>query len=91
MPLLTYTVPEAAAALGKSVPNLRRWLRRGLIPEPRLIETGRSLRVFSQGELEVMAHVLAAHEREFSYYCANHEGTTNRLFAAVEQYRANNL
>lgn len=87
----TYTVPEAARALGKSELTFKRWLSEDLVPEPVLVDTVRGYRHYSAGELAVMATVLAIHEREFSYYTTKHEETRHRLMQNVQGYRARSV
>ena len=42
---------------------------------------------YSQGELKVMARILARHEVEFEYLHKKHASTIANLWAAVETYR----
>ena len=84
----TFTIAEAAAALGKSDITLRRWISEDLIPEPVLRDTTRGYRHYSVGELRVVARILYEHEREFAYYSAQHEATRIRLGQALHGYRA---
>lgn len=84
----TYTIPEAAEALGRSVSNIRRWLDRDWIPAPHLRDASRGLAVYSQGELEVIRQELEAHEREYAYYGQQHEGMRHRMFQRIQGYRA---
>lgn len=86
-----YSVPEAAAALGRTPLTLKRWIEDDLIPEPVLQETTRGYRQYSVGELTVIARVLAAHEAEFSYYAHNHERTRVRMEQEVFGYREHNI
>lgn len=86
----SYTVPEAARALGKSYITLKRWVRDGLIPAPILRDAHRQHRLYGAGELQEVCRVLAQHGREFSYYAKMHETTRSELFAAVERHRASN-
>ena len=84
----TYTIPQAAEALGKSEVNFRRWLQRDLVPAPYLRETTRNLLVYSRGEMQVLVEQLARHEESFAYYCAQHETAKHSIFQHMQAYRA---
>lgn len=84
----TYTIPDAALALGKSVPNFRRWINNGLIPAPYLKDRERGYFCFCTEELRIIGRILAEHEREFAYFCAAHEVTSNTIHQAIVGYRA---
>lgn len=83
-----YTIPEAARAIGRSELTIKRWLMEDLIPGPILTDTVRRYRHYSRGELEIIARILADHEREFAYYTAKHEQTRHRLMQEIQGYRA---
>lgn len=84
----TYTIPEAAKALGKSEANFRRWITNDLIPSPYLKDRERSYYCYCVEELLIMARILAIHEREFVYFCAQHEMTSNQIHQQIHGYRA---
>lgn len=83
-----YTVPEAARALGRAELTMKRWLADDLIPEPILVDTLRGYRQYSVGELQSIAQVLVAHEREYTYYSSTHRLTRERIMQQVSAYRA---
>lgn len=87
----TYTVPEAAHALGKSELTFKRWIAEDLIPEPILTDTVRGYKHYSVGELRVIARVLAEHEREFAYYTTKHEATKQRIMQGLEGFRRRSI
>lgn len=87
----TYTVPEAAHALGKSELTFKRWIAEDLIPEPVLRDTTRGYGHYSAGELRVIARILADHEREFSYYTTKHDSTRQRIMQSLEGYRRTSI
>lgn len=87
----TYTLPEAAKALGRTELTFKKWLAEDMIPEPLLRDTIRNYRMYSEGELQAIANVLVEHEREFSYYTSKHEVTRHRIFQAVQAHRAHNV
>jgi len=84
----TFTIPEAAEAFGRSVATIRRWIESDKIPGPYLQDVSRGYRVYSRGELEVMARIIAQHEQEFNYLVSNHNPVVETLQQAVSAYRA---
>jgi len=87
----TYTIPQAAKALGMSEQNMRRWINEDMVPAPYLGETTRGLKVYSRGEIEVLARQLAAHQQHHAYYCAQHESTRHAIFQHMQAYRVSNV
>jgi hypothetical protein len=84
----TYTIGQAAEALGKSELTLKNWINDDLLPEPVLRDTVRSYRHYSVGELTVIARELAVHEEtEGSHYTPRHTYTRERLMQAVHAWR----
>lgn len=84
----SYTVSEAAVALGRSVATIRRWIEADKIPEPYLRDVSTNYRVYSVGELQVMSRILAQHEREFSYLATGSTHIAETLHQAVHAYRS---
>lgn len=87
----SYTVPEAAKALGRSEMTFKKWISDDLVPAPILKDTQHGYRIYSEGELRAVATVLAQHEIEFTYYSTKHEQTRHRLFQQVQAYRAHSV
>lgn len=83
----SFTVPEAAAALGRTELTLKRWIEDDLIPQPILRDTSRNYRQYSVGELTVIARELQEHEREFRYYATAHTATRELIAQHVFAYR----
>lgn len=83
----TYTIPEAAEALGKSLPNFRRWVTGELVPSPILKDTARSYFCYCAEELRIMARVLAEHERQYAYFCQSHQTTSNQIHQLITGHR----
>ena len=83
----SFTVPEAARALGRSELTIRKWISADMIPAPILAETTRGYRVYSVGELHAIARVLLDHEREFSYYREDHTHTITVMQQTLHGYR----
>lgn len=84
----TYTIREASEALGKSLANFRRWVNHELIPLPVFKDTARSYYCYTKEELQIIARILAEHEREFTYFCAKHETVSNQIHQSIMGYRA---
>lgn len=84
----TFTIPQAAEALGRGVATLRRWLQADRIPAPYLEDVVRHHKVYSAGELEVISRVITEHEREFVYLVSEHTHVVESLHQAVHAYRA---
>lgn len=87
----SYTIPEAAKALGRSELTFKRWIADDLIPEPILRDTSRNNRHYSVGELTTMARVLSEHERSYSYYTNRHTETRERMMQFMHAYRAEHI
>ncbi len=87
----TFTIPEAAKALGKTELTLRKWIADDMLPAPVLKETQRNYAVYSSGELQIIARVLVEHEREFAYYRFDHSSTIERMHQAMHGYRAQHI
>lgn len=87
----TFTVVEAAAALGKSESQFRRWLDTEIMPQPYLQETTRGYRVYERGELEQAARILARHAREFAYLGQAHQHVINDIQQHMHAYRVGDL
>lgn len=86
-----FTIPEAAVALGRAYLTFRKWIKDDMVPEPILRDTQSNHLLYSEGELQSIANVLAQHEREFQYYGQKHEHTKHRLFQQVQAYRARSI
>lgn len=87
----SFTLPEAAKALGRTEITLKRWIEDDLIPEPILRDTSYGYRQYSVGELSVIAHELQEHEREFSYYALSHTACRERIMQHVFAYRQQHI
>jgi len=87
----TYTVPEAAKALGRSMLSLKKWINDGIIPPPVLQDTSKGFKQYSAGELEVIRRHVALHEREFAYLTNKHDVTIHTIWQAMQAYRATHI
>lgn len=83
----TFTIPQAAEALGRAVATFRRWLEADKIPSPYLRETSHDYAVYSVGELEVLAGVIGQHERDFVYLVSEHNHVVQAIHQAIHGYR----
>ena len=86
--VLSFTVPQAADALGRGVATIRRWLQADKMPAPYLEDVVHHHKVYSVGELEVIDRVIREHEREFVYLVSEHTHIVEGLHQAVHAYRA---
>lgn len=83
----SFTVGEAAEALGKTELTFRRWIEKDLVPAPYLVDANGRAKVYSKGELEVIARVLARHSEEFQYLCEKHEHVRHNMHQHMQAYR----
>lgn len=84
----SYTIPEAAAALGVGVNTLRRWLEADKFPQPVLEDVTTHHRVYSRGELDAAQRVLARHSLSFAYLSTHDRHVIEDIHQAVHGYRA---
>lgn len=84
----TFTIREAADALGRSMSTLRRWVSDDRLPGPILEDTQHHYPVYSVGELEVIAREIARHEQEFVNLVTRHAHIVEQLQQAVFAYRS---
>lgn len=61
------------------------------MPEPYLRETTRNNKVYSIGELELVARILAAHEQEFVNYSTQHRHVIETMHQHISAYRAQHI
>lgn len=86
--VLAFTRTEAAQALGRTLLTLRGWIKKGLIPDPYLIDTTYGYEHYSVGELEAIRPILDEHFRVYSQLQTNHEQAVADIHAAMVKYRA---
>lgn len=84
----SFTIPQAAKALGRSELAFKRWITDGLVPPPLLKDTSRGYKHYSVGELAVIARVLKEHEAEFQYYASSHVRTIQIMWQSMQGHRA---
>jgi hypothetical protein len=84
----SFTMPEAAEAMGKSLNTFRRWIADELIPGPYLNDTQSGYKVYSRGELDIIAESLQSHAQEFSYFRAEHTTVIHRINQRIQAYRS---
>lgn len=87
----TYTIAEAAEALGKSLNAVRRWIADEMIPGPYLRDTSTRYLLYSRGELDIIAEALRIHAREFSYFRADHQSTIHEIHQRIQGYRSTSI
>lgn len=88
---VTFTLPESADALGRARSTFSRWLKNGLIPTPVLRDATTGYRLYSSGELHILAAFLAEHEDEFTYYTDRNTEIKEQVFQSIQGYRTTNI
>lgn len=86
----SFNLDESAQALGRTAQTIRRWQQLDLIPTPFLKDLGGTM-VYSKGELEVIARVLAQHSKEFQNLCSNHDHVRHTMHQLMHAYRVQHL
>ncbi|MCK5307071.1 MAG: hypothetical protein KAJ73_00535 [Zetaproteobacteria bacterium] len=87
-----FSMSEAAAALGRTLVTLNRYLSEDMLPYPIIYTTSHGYKQFSRGELNLIAKCLAKHAEEFDYFHKSHFSTIERIHSVIERYRTvNNL
>lgn len=89
--LETFSVSQAADSLGRSLATIRRWIADDKMPAPYLTDLARHNKVYSAGELRVVASILSQYEREFAYLTSEHNHIVESLRQAVHAYRSQYL
>lgn len=84
----SFTIPQAAEALGRSVATIRRWLEADKMPEPHLQDIAKKYMVYSVGELEVIARTIAQFEHDYLYLTTGQTHIVETLHQAVHAYRS---
>ncbi len=82
-----YTIKDTAAALGKTVITIRRWIADKLIPPPIWACTAHGYLHYSEAELKLIAKALAEHEKEFNYFHHTHTRTINSIWHQIKEHR----
>lgn len=84
----TYTIPEASEAMGKSLNTFRRWISCEMIPGPYLNDTQSGYKVYTRGELDIIAAALQQHAQEFSYFREDHSTVIHTINQRIQAYRS---
>lgn len=84
----SFTIPQAAEALGRSVATIRRWLEADKLPAPYLTDVAKGYTVYSVGELQVIARTIGQFEQQFSYLISENTHIVETLHQAVHAYRS---
>lgn len=88
MTVESYTIPEAAEAMGKSLNTFRRWVDDELIPTPYLRDTSTGYRVYSRGEMDIISDALRIHALEFSYFRRDHSTVIHSINQRIQAHRS---
>lgn len=84
----SFSVTEAAEALGRSVLTLRKWIKDSLIPAPIFEDVSKRNLCYTLPEIEAIAACLEEHERSFVYLGVSHRTSITLISRAVAQARA---
>ena len=84
----SFSVAEAAEALGRSVSTLRRWIADDKIPAPYLRDVSKGNNVYSVGELQVISRYLTQLEAQYAYLVSDNSLVIEQLRQALHAYRA---
>lgn len=85
--LIVYTVPRAAAALGKTEVTFKRWIKDKMLPQPIAMDAVKGYKHYTKGELKLISEIIAKHEKDFVYFHTTHTQTIEELWQALEAYR----
>lgn len=83
-----YSIVMAAEALGKSVIQMRTWIDKGYIPQPKLRVLNHGYRVYDSDEMEIIRkHLYEQTTNGVSYLTDNTVGFVDTMFAEVYKHR----
>lgn len=85
----TFSIPEAALALGRQELTLRRWIDADKVPAPYLQETVRGYKVYSLGEIETLARVLSTHHS--AYLSSTDHHVITQIREHLHAYRTHHI
>lgn len=83
----SFTIAEAAEAIGRNELTFRRWVDRDMVPAPYLVDKNSRAKLYSKGELEVIARILARHSVEFQNLCETHAHVIHTMHQHMQAYR----
>jgi hypothetical protein len=89
--LETYTIPQAAEALGKSQITLKKWIDEALIPPPVLACGTYGYALYSVGELQLIAEFLKSYQQDRVYLSKTEASELESLRQRFEGYRRSSL
>lgn len=83
---LTFTIEEAAKALGRTPKSLYKYFSKDLFPRPAHFvkgPTGLKQEAYTESEMRALMIVFGKHQAETPYYGVYHTDTRNALFQCV--------
>lgn len=83
---LTFTIEEAAKALGRTPKSLYKYYSKDMFPRPQYIvkgPTGLNQEAYTETEMRELIDVFGAHLAETPYYGVYHEATKAALFRCI--------
>jgi hypothetical protein len=85
--LESFSLAEAAEALGRSLITFRKWIQHNLIPAPLFKDVVKGNFCYTIQEIEAIAAGLVEHERSFVYLGVTHRASIARIRRAVDEAR----
>lgn len=85
---LTFTIEEAARALGRTPKSLYKYFTKGLFPRPdHKVKgpTGMEQEAYTEEQMRALVNAFGVHQSQTPYYGTYHEETKNALFAAMQK------
>lgn len=85
--LESFSLAEAADALGRSLLTFRKWIAQNLVPSPVFADVVKGNFCYTLPEVEAIAAGLVEHERTFVYLGVSHRASIAVIRRAVEAAR----
>ena len=83
-----YTVPYAAAAVGKSIVTFKKWIVLGYVPAPIYKDATFHHLQYSVPEVQAIVTALSRHFDKFDYLNKRHKTTIKNIAAGIDKVRS---